>query len=364
MTPCYCKTSIASNNPSDWTQLTSKDYVDALLQGTSWREPVLFRDGVNTSLVNATTDANTDDLIDGITLVAGARVLFTNFVTDNNNVYVVGGGSGAWTFTEDSNTATDGDALLVQEGTSADEQWLYQGVAWAQFGGSSIAELGFIRTFIGKSTSGSVLPNYSSTNIITQNTDLTIAIGAIDAVLGDQSYTTQNYVTNGQTFTLSIDALDIQLKTATDAIGTRLYTAQNYVTNGETLTNSIDVLDQEIATIPRLVQATQTGITGATIDSVLVDDVHAVKWHIVVINDGTPTIKRAMEVFALHNGTAAADASSADYNRKSILRFTGGIPGLSISVDVNGAGAAQTMRLIVSSTAAVTIKSTRIDVVE
>lgn len=362
----YYKTSTASNDPSDWSQLASKDYVDMAVEGISWREPARIRDGANTSLANALVDANTDDTIDGVTIAAGDRILFTEFTSDTNNVYIVSGSSGSWVFTEDTNAATDGDAVFIQEGTSADQQWVYDGTGWIQFGGNSVAELGFIRTFIGKATAGSTLPVYTSTDVVTQNSNLVVAISDLDAAIGDRTYTEQNFITNGQALALSVDALDIELQDAVDSIGTQTYTEQNFVTDGESLTASVDALDQALADVIGLTQTEVTNITGATtVDSVLVDDVEAVKWHITVIDEGTPTRKRSYEIFSMHDGTVSSDATQTDFNRSSVLRFpgAGGITGLAISTDVNGTGGAQEMRLRISATNPVTVKATRLEVV-
>jgi hypothetical protein len=354
-----------TNATADWVQSASKDYVDNLINGLSWREPVLVLDSTTyADITAAETAANVGDTVDGVTITVGDRLLFTDLTTGNENVYEVSGSSGNWTFTEDSNTATDGDAVLVQEGTNADQQWVYDGTDWVQFGGaSSNAELGFIRTFIGKSAAGSETPTYSSTNIVTSGTSLEAAIGDLDAAMGDQTYTEQNYVTNGQTFTASIDALDINLQDAFDAIGDRTYTEQNFVTDGQTLTASIDALDIALGDVTSLQTSSATGITTATtVDTVLVDDVRASKWFVYAFDEGDPTQVRAEEVYAVHDGTASADATEVDWNRASRLRLNGNISGFDIDVVLAGTGAAQTMGLQITSTDTVTVYATRLDV--
>lgn len=84
--------------------------------------------------------------------------------------------------------------------------------------------------------------------------------------IGSRTYTTQNFITNGQLITASLDALDIALKAeqtsrinndnsetsariAADAalaalIGNQTYTAQNILTNSESITASLNKLDQ------------------------------------------------------------------------------------------------------------------------
>jgi hypothetical protein len=354
-----------TDSTSDWVQSASKDYVDNLVNGLSWREPVLVRDNTTyADITAAETAANVGDTVDGVTITVGDRLLFTDLTTGNENVYEVSGSSGNWTFTEDSNAATDGDAVLVQQGTSADQQWVYDGTNWVQFGGaSSNAELGFIRTFIGKTAAGSETPTYSSTNIVTSGDSLEAAIGDLDAAMGDQTYTEQNYVTNGQTFTASIDALDINLQDAFDAIGDRTYTEQNFVTDGESLTDSIDALDIALGDVTSLETSSATGITTATtVDTVSVDDVRASKWFVYAFDEGDPTQVRAEEVYAVHDGTASADATEVDWNRASRLRLNGNIAGFDIDVVLAGTGASQTMGLQLSASDTITVYATRLDV--
>lgn len=63
---------------------------------------------------------------------------------------------------------------------------------------------------------------------------------------GSQLYTEENYVTDGEALTASIDKLDMELKDTNDNVGDRLYTENNYVTDGETVTSSIDKLDTNL----------------------------------------------------------------------------------------------------------------------
>ncbi len=62
------------------------------------------------------------------------------------------------------------------------------------------------------------------------------ALDDLDEAIGNQTYTNDNVVTDGQTSTASIDAIDT-------AIGDRAYTNDNVVTDGQTITASIDALD-------------------------------------------------------------------------------------------------------------------------
>ena len=171
------------------------------------------------------------------------------------------------------------------------------------------------------------MPTYSSTDVVSQSTSLETAIGALDAAIGDRTYTEDNYVTDGQTITASIDALDIAI--AANSLG----------------------------------RSVQTGVTAATvIDSVLVDDYQTAKWFVTVFDEGDPTQKESYEVYATHDGTASADATEVDWNQTSKLKLNGQIIGLTMSVTITGTGAAQVMNLVVASTDTVTVNATRVDV--
>ena len=89
--------------------------------------------------------------------------------------------------------------------------------------------------------------------------------------------------------------------------------------------------------------------TEATIDEVLVDNVAEVVWQVTLEDAANPARKRAFIVHAFHDGHAAADAANVDDNLSSRLRV-GANFNRSISVDLNGTGAGQTMRLRVAST--------------
>jgi len=69
--------------------------------------------------------------------------------------------------------------------------------------------------------------------------------GNTDAI-GDRTYTEENYVTDSESLTASIDELDQQVKDNADGIGSRTYTEDNYVTDSESLTDSVDALDMQI----------------------------------------------------------------------------------------------------------------------
>jgi len=97
-------------------------------------------------------------------------------------------------------------------------------------------------------------------------------------------------------------------------------------------------------------KSTLAGVTTiTTLDSVLVDDVSAVKYLITIEKQSAPGQKRHVEFFVGHNGHASGDATVADSTEYAKLKI-GSNFNYSISVDLNGVTTAQTMRLRVAST--------------
>ena len=346
----YYKWSTVNNTSADWKTITSKEYVDALANGISWREPALVLD--NTAYANiaaAETAANVADTVNGVTISAGVRLLFTNLTTGNKNVYIVSGSTGNWTFTEDTNTATDGDALMIQSGTWAETQWVNDGTQWVQFGSAtSSAELSYIRAFIGKSGPGSELPTFSSTNLVINSPNpgadnLESAVGKLDAGLG-----TGNIANVGGNWSISDDlafsgtsgaAGTITVTTAldniNDAIGDRTYTNDFVVTDGEAVSSSIDALDTAVGAL----QSQSAVFTGSvtttpaslfTVDTIPLASADQVKWLVEMRSNTTPANRRAFEIHAITDGTLV------DFSQAAVLKLGSGVTGAAVDVIVSG----------------------------
>lgn len=263
----------------------------------SWREPAkLYIPTAYANLAAAETDVNTGT-IQGYSILSGDRLLFDNITGSDKNVYIVTGtvGAGA-TLVQDSNDETEGDAVPITDGTYDGRLYKYNGSAWYWDGQATADEEGYIRSFIGKGAAGSEMPDYSSNVHVTDSTSLETAIGALDAVLGKA-----------------------------------------------------------------FVKTSATNVTTAvTLDSVLVDNVEAVKWLVSARGNlaADDEKKKAVEIFAVHDGSAGSDATAADYTVYATVKH-GTLTGLTFTVDVNGTGASQTMRLRVSSTTAVDVRAVR-----
>lgn len=199
------------------------------------------------------------------------------------------------TYSEDTNEATVGDTVFIEAGTDAGKSFTFNGTAWVQTDQASVDEFGFIHDFIGKSGFGAETPTYSSTNVVTQSNDLEGAIGELDAAMAAQ-----------------------------------------------------------------LVGTTLSSVSGTnTLDSVLVDNVAAVKW-LVVCRQGTSM--KSVEIWASHDGTTGADAVDTDDTEYASIKKNAPITGFDVTVDLSGVAAAQVMRLQVTSTASADWQATRVPV--
>lgn len=260
----------AGSGTDKWALGTSKDYVDSLIQGLSWREPAKVMVDSTSSLATIETALNTDSGLDGIPLVSGDRVVLRNVTTGTKNVYIVTGTPGftgspptaGATLVEDTNTLTDGDAILILEGTHADQQWTWDGStsSWIQFGGAGSAEeLAYIRTFIGKNSSGAETPNYPSNDIVVDGNSLENEIGRLDNAVGTLQFTTPSVLTSydGSAFPTSTSDVTTNLKALDDTYGTGLITniSTGYVLTDEmqwhadgtlTLTAALNALNDAI----------------------------------------------------------------------------------------------------------------------
>jgi hypothetical protein len=133
--------------PASGTDVATKDYVDNVALGLSWKQPVRAVATTSVTLSGAQT-------VDSVSLTDGDRVLITgqNSGTPNsaNGIYVVNT-SGSWSRATDSDASGElnaGTAVFVTEGTTyADTQWVLTTnnpivvgttpIIFAQFGGGT-----------------------------------------------------------------------------------------------------------------------------------------------------------------------------------------------------------------------------------
>lgn len=132
--------------PVNSGDVANKGYVDSAVTGLSWKQAVKAATTVNGAL--ATAYAN-GQVIDGVTLVTGDRILIKNQTTaSENGIYVVAA-SGAPTRSTDSDTSAElvGSSVFVDQGTvNSDSGWVLAtnspitvgttGLVYSQFSGA------------------------------------------------------------------------------------------------------------------------------------------------------------------------------------------------------------------------------------
>lgn len=302
------KRSAGAGTPN-WRRMATEEFVNNLVDGRSWREPVAAHDDdLYANVAAAEANLNGANDFDGVTLGTGDRVLLSNLTSGNENVYIVNGTPGAGaTLVEDTNLATDGDAVWVEAGTTwGDTTWAYNGTVWVQFGAGDQTELGYIRAFIGKGAAGNEMP----------------------------AYTNNNFITDSDSLEESISDLDGQLKLTDDKVN------ESYA------------------------HVTADGVTAiTTLDSFLVDTAAMIEW--IVYAQGSALAdaarKEGVRIQAIHDGhnvSGGADATSTDYAVSNKLKIGANL-GITYDVDVSGSGAAQTMRLRVSASTSSNFRAVR-----
>lgn len=315
-----------------WLRLATQDYVQSFgASAISWREPVVVRSTASS------LPATTVDTVDGHTVVAGDRVLFSDISGGAGpNVYVASGSTGAWVWTEDTNLESSGDTVYVTSGTNSGKTYTFNGTAWVWISQDSSDELGFIRSFIGKNAVGSETPSYSSTNQVSNGQALETAIGALDGAIGADVGGSPNVVTAGNSVFGSISELDSAIGADVTTGGTIL--AANTIQQniqaldsaiGADVTSSGSILstntvNQNITAINNTVQSLTLTTTGTdTASDTAPVGVEMAKWLIKVEDSGNV---RAEEVFAI------TDGSTVDFTRYGVLKLGSAVTPFSVAV--------------------------------
>lgn len=415
----YTKTS-AGTGADKWQKMASEQYVNNAVGATvSWREPAAVRDNVATSLPTGT--AGSPIVVDGVSISNGQRVLFSAVVGGaGKNIYVYDQTTGL--FAEDVNAESDGDAAYVQGGSAAGKTYIFNGTAWVQSDQSSLDELGFIRSFIGKGAAGAEVTSFTSTNYVVDGSSLEDAVGAIDGGLG-ANVSLGNYINPANSVNGNIQVLDTRLGpnvTAGNNISPASSVQQNiqsldtqvgadlllgnFITADQTSNSAITALDAEIGAnvvagnyvsptnkINANIQALDTEIGAEVVDGEYVTAAGSVNSNLqaldtaVAANSKEVTVTNVTSIQTIDsvtNGAAkwlvrvenVADLANvyatevyavsngviADYTRYATLKVGTNISGLTVSVDYS----AGSMRLRVASTAAVNVSVRRVGVVD
>lgn len=295
-------TKISSGTGTDkWIKQASQNYVQTMLAtGVSWREPARV---ANTSLTSVPTGTPGSPVtVDSISISDGQRVLFTAISgAGGPNVYIYDQANGV--FVEDVNNETDGDTVFVQEGTSADSTWQFNGTAWNTITtGTANAELGYIRDYVGKPTAGAVLPDYTGTGgIVVDNDTLVAAISKLDTEAGRVN----SFIGKSA----GADTPD--------------YSSNTYVTDGVSLEAAIGELDAALTDMTKETVANGVVTLSDTVTAV------AAEWDVWVRESATSTRVWAGKVFATQNGV------TADHTTFGVLKLGGNLP-VNASVALTG----------------------------
>jgi hypothetical protein len=186
--------------PTADTDAATKAYVDSAAQGIDWKASVR---AATTAAVTLASDLEAGDVIDGVTLVAGNRILVKNQATASENGLYVVQASGAPTRSTDADAnaeVTSNFAVFVEEGTAqADSGWVLTnngtvtvgttGLVFTQFTG-----LGQITAGAGLTKNGNTLDAVGTADRITVNAD---SIDISSTYAGQTSIVTLGTVATG-----------------------------------------------------------------------------------------------------------------------------------------------------------------------
>ena len=189
--------------PTDSAHIATKGYVDAARQGLDVKQSVRV---ATVSPINLASDLEAGDTVDGVTLVAGDRVLVKNQSTASENGIYVAVASGAASRSSDANGTADtgeikpGTFTFVEEGTTNSDKGFVvstngtitidvTSIVWAQFSGAGSFTAGD-----GLSQSGNTI----NVNVVADRTAITSdAVDIASTYVGQSSITTLGTITTG-----------------------------------------------------------------------------------------------------------------------------------------------------------------------
>lgn len=240
---------------------------------------------------------------------------------------------------------------------------------WIEVGDASSVELSAGYTAVNGTVAGGDTVEEAISKLDANQQDLITLSGVAQGAV-DLGTFTGDIIPDNSDVKEALQALETELVDTRDNVDdliTLSGVAENAADLG-TFTGSVIPDNSTVkAALQSLETAVQSGITyeadGVTaqtvIDSLLVDSFAAVKWYIYVREAANPSRVKAFEIWATHNGTPSADATQVDDTAYAKLKI-GSDFNLTLSVSLDGTGAAQVIRLTAASTTAgVDVRATR-----
>ncbi len=277
------------NATSGWLSVASESYVAAqiatLNSQLTWLAPV---ETVDTTLTAVPTGTAGDPItVDTVSITNGETVLFTALTTDPG-VYTYDETTGI--FTEVA-TPTAGDTTYV---IATGQQFTYsESSGWVLSNLTTVDELSYIRAFIGKAASGSTTPDYTSTDVVVQGSNLVTSISALDASIGPESGDALVYTTADGALRANIAALDVALQT----------TASNASSGFETYTGTASGVNN----------VSSLAITEGVIK------------YVVLVADTNSSLYTSVEVLALVSNASVVYTVYGQLNNEAITGFQIGV---------------------------------------
>ena len=203
--------------------------------------------------------------------------------------------------------------------------------AWTKFmdaSGASIEDADQ-NSFMGKTSTGAVLPDYTEENHIATDDSLEEAIDKIDMYLG--AVPTVNTRTNNPI--IALNDVNANIEALDDAIGSNANITSNYyITSTGPILADLSALDAAIYNKNPYAKlaANQNPGSGLTVDSVAVASYSTVEWLLTLESYATPANKIVYKIIALND-----NSTNVDYTEFAILTVGAAISGLVVEVDYN-----------------------------
>lgn len=269
--------------PSAGTDATNKNYVDAAIAGLTWKTSVRAATTTNGTLASSFANGQ---VIDGVTLATGDRILIKNQTTQTQNGIYIVAASGAPTRSTDADTGTElvGASVYVDQGTvNADTGWTQTAnapitigstnITWVQFAGSGTYTAGTGLSLTGNTFANTgVLSLTGGTNINVSGSTGNITVSVTGSVASASTLATPRSITatGDASWTVNFDGsanVTAGLTLATVNSSPQTDTFRKVTVNGKglvTATSAVTTSD-----ITALVDSTYVNVTGDTMTGTL-----------------------------------------------------------------------------------------------